>query len=106
MASVRTPGSGSFGLAMLLAATVWVGVAGTLVTAAAAAVVARSPRIHEIIFVVVAFSVIVQGGALPGVAQLAKIPPGAAAEGTPINHLPRRLHQLHHPRRPSRAHET
>ena len=33
-----------------------------------------APRIYEIIFVVVAFSVIVQGGAVPGVARRLKIP--------------------------------
>ncbi|HUZ34972.1 MAG TPA: cation:proton antiporter [Streptosporangiaceae bacterium] len=75
-----------------------------------------APRIYEIIFVVVAFSVIVQGGALPGLARRLKIPlrtiepepwslgirfqkepeglhrflvaPGAAADNTPIGELP------------------
>ena len=75
-----------------------------------------APRIYEIIFVVVAFSVIVQGGAVPGLARRLKIPlrtiepepwslgirfqeepeglhrflvaPGAAADNTPISDLP------------------
>jgi cell volume regulation protein A len=36
--------------------------------------VADAPRVYEIIFVVVAFSVIVQGGTVPGVARRLKIP--------------------------------
>jgi len=75
-----------------------------------------APRIYEIIFVVVAFSVIVQGGAVPGLARRLKIPlrtiepepwslgirfqeepeglhrfivaPGAAAQGTAVSDLP------------------
>jgi potassium/hydrogen antiporter len=78
--------------------------------------VTDAPRIYEIIFVVVAFSVIVQGGALPGLARRLKIPlrtvepepwslgirfqeepeglhrflvaPGAPANNTPIGELP------------------
>lgn len=78
-----------------------------------------APRVYEIIFVVVAFSVIVQGGGLPAIARRLKIPlrpvepepwslgirfqeepeglhrfvvaPGSTADGTPISDLP--LHE-------------
>lgn len=90
-----------------------------------------APRIYEIIFVVVTFSVIVQGGTVPGLARRAKIPrapssqgPGAwasssgknsrACTGSPsapgpppwprptaIFRCPRPPGSVHHPRRPS-----
>jgi NhaP-type Na+/H+ and K+/H+ antiporter len=54
-------------------AIAWIGVAGTLATAAALALAAHK-RAYEIIFVVVAFSVVVQGSAVPILARRLGLP--------------------------------
>jgi len=101
-------------------AVVWVGVAGTFVTAAALAVLAHSlfgldwraalllgtflltagepdaTRLYAVIFVVVAFSVIVQGGLVPPVAARLGVPmrtvePEPWSLGVRFRHEPRGL---------------
>jgi cell volume regulation protein A len=56
----------------------WAGLKGAVPILLGAFIVqagtADAPRIYEIIFVVVAFSVIVQGGAVPGLARRLKVP--------------------------------
>ena len=61
--------------------------------------VTGAPRIYEIIFVVVAFSVIVQGGAVPGLARRLKVPlrtiePEPWSLGIRFQEEPEGLHRL------------